>query len=319
MRGVKPAGPLVRPGYKSLGDLATEARTGVAAQIDRHPETRVVAYKAVDALGRSLGVLRGGYQMGKGLADAAAFAGRIANPLPDLMSGRPLALQEGLALGQDVGRYVANGIRDPRSVGEDVRTAVKAATAALVPGATPAAATTSDELARRFGIAMNQGELLANVAAMAVGGPLAKAAGKGGEALAVRPVTAAKYVEQGYSPEAAAYLAEPYKGMGSHWAPRRSAPPSWFKDSDFNVLKPPGISRGEMYELHGMVDPNWYGTHLPKRFGSERWRFSQSNLKRYGPLRRLYEGAPGPLKARVGGSGATAGSGVNAIRQDRDR
>jgi hypothetical protein len=308
---------LVRPKYESLSDVATQARSNVAGYVDEHPELRPAAYTAANALGIGAGVVRGGYHMAKGLADAGVFAGRLVNPLPDYLLGRTSALEETLGAGAEVGRYVANGVADPRSVGDDIKTGVNAAKAALVPSATPVAATTSDELARRWAIGMNQGEVGANVASLAVGGPLARAVGKAGEAMAVRPVTAAKYIAQGYSPKAASRFAEPYYGMGSHWVPRRENPPAWFRDSDFNVLKPPGIARGEMYELHGRVDPNFRGAYLGPRFPGESWKFAASGLERHGPLSRIWHGAPGPLKARAGGIAATVGGSSGALERSK--
>lgn len=64
--------------------------------------------------------------------------------------------------------------------------------------------------------------------------------------------TAEKYLAQGFTPAKATYLAEPYpaSGMGHHFGPRRLGLPFGYSESVFNRLKPEGITRGDMMELH---------------------------------------------------------------------
>ena len=76
-----------------------------------------------------------------------------------------------------------------------------------------------------------------------------------------------------------------------------------FTESEFNVLRPEGITRGDMYELHYKVDPRFSGTSVL----DGKWNGGELGLKRYGPLGRIWHGSPAPLKARVGGLGATGG------------
>ena len=312
MRGIEVVGPLARPEYESPSDIAAKARSAAAAYVDRHPEHRSKAMMAANIAG----AVRGGYHMAKGLVDAAAFVQRAANPLPDVLLGRKTAGQQTIDLAGAIGDYVIEGRADPSRLGRDAKQAVANAKADLFPSATPVAANTADELARRFSIGMNQGELGANVASLAVGGPLAKAVGKAGEVMALQRFPAARYIAQGYSPEAAAYLAEPYSGMGSHWVPRRTKPPSWFVDSDYNVLKPRGITRGEMYELHARVDPKFSTARLPPRFADRSWRFEKSGLRRHGPLAQVWHGMPGATKAKGGGSLAAFGSGAHQLGEE---
>ena len=78
-------------------------------------------------------------------------------------------------------------------------------------------------------------------------------------------------------------------------------------DGPFNRLAPPGISRGDMYELHYQVDPKFSVARLPGKVGGGVWHGRKIDLERYDQLGRLWHGSPAPLKARVGGLGATAG------------
>jgi hypothetical protein len=122
---------------------------------------------------------------------------------------------------------------------------------------------------------------------------------------------AAKYIEQDFSPLRAQYLAEPYEGMGHHFFPRNAFKPIRLprdlSDSVFNVLKPSGMSRGDFYELHYKVDPEFDGTGIASRGGGGGWSGKKLGLDRYGLLGRLWHGSPAPLHAAVGSIGA-AGS-----------
>ena len=131
----------------------------------------------------------------------------------------------------------------------------------------------------------------------------------------------AKYLAQGFGPKAAADLAEPYpaSGMGSHYIPRRAKLPEIlgggplpksYMDGPFNRLAPPDISRGDMYELHYQVDPRFSVARPPGEVGGGIWHGGKLGLERYDLPGRLWHGAPAPLKARVGGLGASAGGAV---------
>ena len=119
-----------------------------------------------------------------------------------------------------------------------------------------------------------------------------------------------KLLSQGFSPADAAYLAEPYVGMGHHAIlPRRTTLPDWLgggpvptsiSDSTFNVLKPPGISRGDMYELHYKVDPQFKGARLQKGGG---WSGKQLGLQEYEFPQRIWYGTPNATKRAAAGIG----------------
>lgn len=70
-------------------------------------------------------------------------------------------------------------------------------------------------------------------------------------------------------------------------------------ESRFNVLKPRGLTTGEMHELHYNVDPKFGGGKIRAEFGGGRWSGKDLGWERYGRARRLWYGAPGPLKAAV--------------------
>lgn len=156
---------------------------------------------------------------------------------------------------------------------------------------------------------------------MAVGGPAAKMVKGFDRGANVGNV--AKYAAQGFSPRAAAHLAEPYpaSNMGSHLIPRRArlpallgggAIPRDYMDGPFNKLIPPGISRGDMYGLHYGVDPRFHGTAVL----GERWSGRDLGLQRHGPIGQVWYGSPAPLKARVGGVAAAAGGAIEYLEGD---
>ncbi|MGK6321423.1 hypothetical protein ACMGER_18080, partial [Sphingomonas sp. DT-204] len=131
------------------------------------------------------------------------------------------------------------------------------------------------------------------------GDRVASAAAEGG---------AAKFLNQGFSPAQADYLAAPYEGMGHHFIPRRVGLPEAIGDSPLNVLKPSGISRGDFYELHYQVDRSFYGTAFPKSVGGT-WSGRSLGLEKYSGAQRLWYASPTPLKVTVGGAAAAGAAG----------
>lgn len=118
----------------------------------------------------------------------------------------------------------------------------------------------------------------------------------------------AKYLDQGRSVRDAVHLASPYEGMGEHLIPRNASVtylnrpvklPQFLSDSKFNVLKPSGISRGDMYELHYRVDPNFYGTRLLTKGKGKGWSGKNLGLTKYGTLGKLWHGTSRDLKLAV--------------------
>lgn len=335
-------GEVMRHGAKLLQEKADRAAATVsnAAQqvrrqtdevvrrASRNPTVRSVAVDVARKAGNAAGVVRGGVHAVQGLAEGAAFAGRLVNPLDPLLSPRGESAAQQLVRGganaaRGAADYVTKGIADPKSVVRDLGEAGQQWRRELDPTATPAVPTLEGELLRNFDIGQNQGELAFEVGSLVVGGPAAKVVKGLPRLSSVGNVD--KYLAQGFSPKAAAHLAEPYpeSNMGSHFIPRDTKLPDFlgggplpksYSDGVFNVLKPEGISRGDLYELHYEVDPRFYGTRV---IPGEPWRGRALGLKRYGPAGRMWHGSPPPLKARVGGLGASAGT-VMYGQEDED-
>lgn len=287
--------------------------------LNRNPLVKAVAGDVAQKVGNAAGVVRGGVHAVEGLADGAMFLRRLTDPLDVLVSPPGESAAEHLIGAASRGvEYVRRGIADPQIVVRDVRDKAHQTRVDLDPTATPAAPTVSEEVRRRLGIGMNQGELAFDVGSFAVGGPLAKSV-KGLGAIS-RASKAEKFLAKRFTPAQAAHLAEPYpaSNMGHHFVPRRAKLPSIFTESVFNVLKPEGITRGDMYELHYKVDPKFKGTGFPRRVGGGRWRGADLGLKEYGLAGRLWHGSPAPLKARVGGLGGGAGAAVHGVMDEED-
>lgn len=303
--------------------LADEA----ARRASRDPTVRFFAADAVRKAGNAAGVVRGGVHAVQGLAEGAAFVGRVVNPLDPLLSPRgESAAQQLVQGGANAARgavdYVTKGIADPKRVVRDFDEMGQQWRRALDPTATPAAPTFEGDLRRNLDIGQNQGELAFDVGSLVVGGPAAKAVKGLPRVSNVGNVE--RYAAQGFSPRAAAHLAEPYplSNMGSHFVPRDTKLPEFlgggplpksYIDSAFNVLKPEGISRGDFYEIHYKVDPRFHGTGV---IPGEPWRGSALGLNKYGPAGRVWHGSPPALKARVGGLGASAGRAMYAHEEE---
>lgn len=306
----------------AVSDATRQARHRAGEALNRVGETpglRSVAVGAAGSAGTLAGVARGGVHAAEGLADGAVFVARLASPLDRLMSPPGQSAQEQLAkAGRDAVEYVGKAVSDPQMLVDDVKAKGRQMRIELDPSATPAAPTFAGELRRAFEIGQNQGEFAFDVGSMVVGGPAAKAMKGLGRASNVGNVE--KYAGQGFSPRAAAHLAKPYprSNMGSHFIPRRTKLPNLlgggpippeYMDGPFNKLIPPGISRGDFYELHYGVDPRFHGTSVL----GERWSGRDLGLQRYGSAGQLWHGSPAPLKARVGGLGAVAGGAVHDL------
>lgn len=271
--------------------------------------------------GNAIGIVAGAADAAEGLIDGALFLSRLVDPI-DAWKSRPgqsaraqLAAQL-LEVGHEGFNYAKKAVADPAIVARDVRNNVHQIRVDLDPSATPTASTLGGELQRNFAIGKNQGELAFDVGSLMVGGPAAKAASKLGAANRAA-VGAEKFVAQGFSPSGAAYLAKPYVGMGHHNFPRRSRLPEILgggplppkiNDGPFNVLHPDGITRGDFYALHSQVDPHFYGAKLPARVGGERWSSKKLGIEKYTGAERIWHSMPAPLKARIGGLSASAGS-----------
>lgn len=312
---------LVDVSSREIGDGA------VLPRLDRNPLARRLAGDAARRMGNVAGLARGGLHAAEGLVDGAVFLGRLANPLDQRMSAPGHSAIEQLAhAGRDVVDYVSEGIADPQRVVRDVRAKTHQMRIDLDPAATPIAPTISGELRRNFDIGQNQGELAFDAGSLLVGGPLAKGMKELGGIAKVGK--AEKYIAQGHSPKVAAHLAAlyPASAMGSHFIPRSYRLPKLlgggplrreFMDGPFNRLAPEGISRGDMYELHYMVDSNFHGARLPKGMDVKGWSGRALGLKKYSPAGRIWHGAPAPLKARAAGLSAVSGAAIEGGQEER--
>jgi hypothetical protein len=240
--------------------------------------------------------------------DGLGFTTRLLDPFDD--EDRNSAWKQVAHTGRGVAQYARNAISDPTQVMSDVRDAVHQAHVGLDPTAAPVAGTLWDEVRHEFGVGANVGEAGANVAATLAGGEVIQGL-RGIEAVeALRAAKVAKYVDQGFSTAQAEYLASPYVGTGHHFMPQATEYPltnrkitGRLMDNPFNVLRPEGITRGDMYELHYKVDPQYHGSKIGAAHGGGRWSGADLGLDKYGPLGRLWYGSPTPLKGAVSGAG----------------
>lgn len=333
-------GEVMRHGAKLLREEAARAAAKVSnvseqtrRQADKvlrragqNPTVRSAAVNTARTVGNAAGMARGGVHALEGLRDGAIFTARLMNPLDRAMSPQGESAQE--QLGRATGNaarattdYVKKGVAHPEGVLNDIKDVGRRWNRELNPDATPAAPTFTGELRRNFDIGQNQGEVLFDAASLVVGGPAAKA--MKGLSRAANVGNEAKYLAQGFSPAAAKHLAKPYpaSNMGHHFIPRSYTLPKIlgggflprsYSDGVFNKLAPPGISRGDFYELHYRVDPQYGGGTLL----DEGWRGAELGLKRYGTAGRIWHGSPAPLKARVGGLSAAAGGGAHVLNED---
>jgi hypothetical protein len=240
---------------------------------------------------------------------AAQFAKDLLDPLyGPLHGGRSPLLSYAQSADDEVRQVWAAAHHPIRSI----EAGASRANVALNPYATPMAPTVTDEVRRRFNIGQNQGQLAFNIAI----GALAP------EVLAkpfVPVDQVAQRMAQGMSESAARYLAELYTGMGHHYYPRRGVAgvklPKALSDSPLNVLKPPGISRGDMHQLHYEVDPSFHGARLKASIG-QHWSGKTLGLKKNHPVVQVVRGAPTALKQTVSG---IVGGGVGAADAARQR
>jgi hypothetical protein len=261
--------------------------------------------------------------------DGAVFGARLLNGFdPDQQD----------AAWDDVSRVAGAGVGFARDAVSDPASAVARVKGGLEgwaedlsvktdPEATPVADTFRGEVDRQFGIGLNQGGLLFDAATLPGGGAAIKGLSRMGKA-ARELKTVDHYVARGVSPSIAAYFVEPYTGMGHHYLPRRTRLPDILgggpippviSESPFFLLKPEGIQRGDMYELHYRVDPHYRGGNVPRRVGNVKgWSGRKLGWEKEDALGRLWYGAPDPLKATVGGALGTGLVGFGAWVDEHD-
>jgi len=252
-----------------------------------------------------------------GLGDIVRFGSRLARP----RSPEGQAAWEGaLQAGHDAIGALGDAAAHPDAVVQRAAQALHDLGQSVTPDMRPAGPDRAGQLRRNFEAGTNAGDLSLQGAMFA----LPEAKGLTAAPALTREELVAKYMKD-FSLKDAEYLAEPYPRQGHHAVARRTRFPvqifGWklpsaiagkplpkaFMESRFNLVKPKGISRGEFYELHVMVDPRFHGTGgLPD---SGRWSARDLGIRRYDPIRRIWHGTPAATKkaaAGVAGAGAAA-------------
>jgi hypothetical protein len=272
---------------------------------------KAAAGSMADTAGEMVGLALGGAHLAQGAVGAMQFAENLIDPTYGLRHG---GQPPWLPLAQTADSAVHQGWAAARHPIRSIKAGASRANVALNPFATPVAPTVTDEMRRRFNIGKNQGEVVFD----------AVTAGLSPESMAGPVLSAeeqvAQRMAQGMSARMAQNLAEPYVGMGHHYFPQRGVLgiklPKMLSDSPFNVLKPRGISRGDMHELHYQVDPKFHGARLPDRVG-QHWSGKKLGLKKDHPLVQVVRGAPTALKRTVGGTTGGVAGAANVAHRER--
>ena len=303
-------------GLRQNASRSGRVAPGSASSAVRLNDPRIPTGDLAHAAGLAVGAVRGAAHLADGLSEAGTVVEQILDPFyAPLHRNSPAVLP--------LYKTVVGALHAGRSIALNPGKAVHQVNLALNPGASPIASTVEGEVRRRFGIGQNQGELGFDI----VAGMAAP------EALAARALPAeqqvARWIGKGMTEPQARYMAEPYKGMGHHYYPRgaklpkailgvalpeflaeRPMPlPRVLSDSPFNVLKPRGISRGDMYETHFQADRKFMVARLPAHLGKS-WNGKALGIQKHGLLGRVVHGAPPALKRTVGGAAGGLGGAV---------
>lgn len=313
-----------RPTSSTGGAKTRKSARGAAPQsenfLDRNPTAKGLAGDVMRNAALVPGVARGAWDTTRDLAGGVLFASRLLDPYDAKYSPRGEAAWDKVFRGLD---GLLDGVKsagaNPRSVVNDARDSVGRLSVRVDPRASPVAPTFADEMQRQVALGLNQGEFLFDVGSLIYGGAAAKGLSR------ASTLGAEKYVARGMPPSLADYFATPYKGRGHHYIPLRTKLPSWLgggpvpssiSDSPFFLLKPKGITTGDMYELHYNVDPWYKGGSISAEFGGGRWSGSELGWEKYDGLGRVWYGAPLPLKAAAGGGVVGAGALVDQFDGD---
>ena len=199
-------------------------------------------------------------------------------------------------------RYAKEAVVRPRKVGSDLRDATEHVIDNISPFNADMSGSTWDVAKHQFRQGANFGEAATNVAGLFAGGELVQGVRAANAFEATRAANVAKFIDQGANPKLAEYLAQRYPGGGHHSViPKRLAKkmnlPSGLVDSPINVAIPRGMSRGDFYEYHYLVDPKAGGFRLPADLnGGKGWRPTELGLKKYNLPQRLWYGTPVRVK-----------------------
>ncbi len=94
--------------------------------------------------------------------------------------------------------------------------------------------------------------------------------------------------------------------------------PRVISESPFNLLKPPGISRGDMYEKHFKVDSKFMVARLPPHLGKS-WQGEALGIQKHSLAGRVVHGAPPALKRTVSGAAGGTGGVVFVAHREKGR
>jgi hypothetical protein len=194
----------------------------------------------------------------------------------------------------------------------------------VVPDVSGGDLSADEERRRYFEAGVNQGELAVGL----LGGGAAFAPVKTvGKLDRLRPRSKPeKFLAQGFTPEEAAHLAQPYFGWGHHVVKRKTVLPDFlgggeipkrFMESPYNKLMPQGMTRGDFYELHYLVDNEFNGARM-KKTHSQHWSGKRLGLRRGTLPERMWFGTPTPVKARAVGLPLVVGEALQNNEEGAD-
>jgi len=84
--------------------------------------------------------------------------------------------------------------------------------------------------------------------------------------------------------------------------PRSSRLPDWFLDSKWNRTMPaPGATKGQMFEHHFKIDPNYNGGRVKAQYGGGGWSGRRLGWTKNSRIEQIWRGIPLRTKAAVYG------------------
>jgi len=284
--------------------------------LNRNPYVKAAAGYTGLIAGQQPGMTRGAMHMAEDALGAAVFVGRALSPQADQAMNPPgrRVPDQVLDTGKAIAGYADRIRKDPTRLSHDARRIGHQVNVALNPYATPSADTAVGEFLRFRDVGKNHGELALNVALFPVGGEAA-AASKIGRAARFAKATDYLLPANG---DVVRYLAKDYKGLGHHAILPRDAAlpdwlggapvPKWIVDSPFNVVQFKGLTQGEAYAKHAMIDKHYYGSGLPKKLSARGWSANKAGIDTQTGIEQVWNGTPEATKSLLGAVSGGAGS-----------
>jgi hypothetical protein len=269
----------------------------VRTAVGRNGALQTAARGVELGLADTAGVVAGAFDVGMNVLRTAELGQRAMDPmdLANLPRGTS-ALNQVLSADAAMARYGLDRLSHPSRMVDDVKGAVHRTHVGLDPTLTPTTSGSDGTFKRYFDAGRNQGRLGAD-ASLFLLGPTAEA---GLDGAIPYETNVLKFRGQGFNQSQAEYLAQLYPRWGHHVAARRLGLPDWITENPVFQLKPGGVSRGDLYQLHFENDPKFFGTRFPRDVGGS-WRGKTDlKLKKNGPVRQFWDGTPSSLKSVVG-------------------